>query len=167
MYRLNIKILNDELENVIRHYEDKPNMDGDAGMDLPFPIQTIVQSEETALIPLGISAEMRHHSDTYTSKPISYFIVPRSSIYKTPLRMSNSIGVIDSGYRGELMVPLDNNTDDDYMISPGERLFQIILPNLEEFEIQIVHELSDSKRGKGGFGSTGKWGVKYVRYTYD
>ena len=70
--------------------------------------------------------------------------------------MSNSIGVIDSGYRGELMVPLDNNTDDDYMISPGERLFQIILPSLEEFEVQIVGELSDSTRGSGGFGSTGK-----------
>ena len=156
MYRLNIKILQDELASIDRYYENKPNMDGDAGMDLPFPIQTIVQSEETALIPLGISAEMRHHSDTYTSKPISYFIVPRSSIYKTPLRMSNSIGVIDSGYRGELMVPLDNNTDDDYMISPGERLFQIIHPTLESFEVQIVDKLSDSKRGSDGFGSTGK-----------
>ena len=70
--------------------------------------------------------------------------------------MANSIGVIDSGYRGELMVPVDNPTDDDYMIKPGERLFQIILPNLEEFEVEIVDYLSDSERGEGGFGSTGK-----------
>ena len=70
--------------------------------------------------------------------------------------MANSIGVIDSGYRGELMVPVDNPTDDDYMIKPGERLFQIILPNLEEFEVEIVDELSETERGDGGFGSTGK-----------
>ena len=63
---------------------------------------------------------------------------------------------LDGGYRGELMVPVDNPTDDDYMITPGERLFQIILPNLEEFEVEIVDYLSDSERGDGGFGSTGK-----------
>ena len=54
------------------------------------------------------------------------------------------------------MVPVDNPTDDDYMIKPGERLFQIILPNLEEFEVEIVDYLSDSVRGEDGFGSTGK-----------
>mgnify|MGYP005810076225 FL=1 len=156
MYKLNIKILQDELVNIDRYYDNKPNLVGDAGMDLAFPIQTIVQSEETALIPLGVSAEMIRIRNGFV-KPVSYFIVPRSSIYKTPLRMSNSIGVIDSGYRGELMVPVDNDTDDDYMITPGERLFQIILPSLEEFEIQIVDKLSDSTRGSGGFGSTGKW----------
>jgi len=99
---------------------------------------------------------MTHHVGLHLSKPKSYFIVPRSSIYKTPLRMANSIGVIDSGYRGELMVPVDNMTDEDYYIKPGERLFQIILPSLNEFEVQIVDELSDSERGVGGFGSTGK-----------
>jgi len=99
---------------------------------------------------------MRQYVMLKVNRARSFFIVPRSSIYKTPLRMANSIGVIDSGYRGELMVPVDNPTDDDYMITPGERLFQIILPNLEEFEVEIVDYLSDSERGDGGFGSTGK-----------
>ena len=70
--------------------------------------------------------------------------------------MSNSIGVIDSGYRGELKVPVDNNTDDDYYIETGERLFQIIHPALEPFEVEIVDSLSPTERGEGGFGSTGK-----------
>jgi len=156
MYRLNIKILNNDLDSAGKYYDDTPNMEGDAGLDLPFPSQYIIQSQETVLVPFGISAEMTHHVGLHLSKPKSFFIVPRSSIYKTPLRMANSIGVIDSGYRGELMVPVDNMTDEDYYIKPGERLFQIILPSLNEFEVQIVDELSDSERGDGGFGSTGK-----------
>ena len=166
-YKLSIKISDDPLSNTQKYYkkwldadgrqrDTPPNLEGDAGMDLYFPTQQIVQSQETVLVPFGISAEMTHHVGLHLSKPKSYFIVPRSSIYKTPLRMANSIGVIDSGYRGELMVPVDNPTDDDYMITPGERLFQIILPNLEEFEVEIVDYLSDSVRGEGGFGSTGK-----------
>ena len=151
MLKLKLKILDDGMNSINRYYKVKQNLDGDSGFDLYFPMQTIVQSEETALISMGIAAEM-----TNDGKPQGFYVVPRSSIYKTPLRMSNSIGVIDSGYRGELMVPLDNNTDDDYMISPGERLFQIIHPTLESFEVQIVDKLSDSKRGSDGFGSTGK-----------
>ena len=159
--KLLLRPLNDEIKSM---YHDEAletsNINresrGDAGLDLYFPTQQIVQSRETALIPLGISAEMRQYVMLKVNRARSFFIVPRSSIYKTPLRMANSIGVIDSGYRGELMVPVDNPTDDDYMITPGERLFQIILPNLEEFEVEIVDYLSDSERGDGGFGSTGK-----------
>ena len=156
MYRLNIKILNNDLDSADKYYEDTPNMEGDAGLDLPFPSQYIIQSQETVLVPFGISAEMTHHVGLHLSKPKSFFIVPRSSIYKTPLRMSNSIGVIDSGYRGELMVPVDNMTDEDYYIEKGERLFQIIHPTLQPFEVEMVTGLSSTKRGEGGFGSTGK-----------
>ena len=156
MYRLNIKILNNDLDSAGKYYDDTPNMEGDAGLDLPFPSQYIIQSQETVLVPFGISAEMTHHVGLHLSKPKSFFIVPRSSIYKTPLRMSNSIGVIDSGYRGELMVPVDNMTDEDYYIEKGERLFQIIHPTLQPFEVEMVTGLSSTKRGEGGFGSTGK-----------
>ncbi len=151
MVKLKIKILQDDLDNTERYYKTKPNLDGDAGFDLYFPRQAIVMSCETALVKLSIQVEMISNGT-----PQSFYVVPRSSIYKTPLRMSNSIGVIDSGYRGELMVPIDNNTDDDYMITPGERLFQIIHPSLKPFDVEIVDELSNSKRGSGGFGSTGK-----------
>jgi dUTP pyrophosphatase len=86
---------------------------------------------------------------------ISYLLVPRSSIVKTPFRMSNSIGIIDAGYRGNLMAYVDrlNNSD---ILRENERLFQIVLPNLKPIDrIEIVDELSSSSRGTGGFGSTG------------
>jgi len=149
MVNLNIKILD---ESARRYYEkSEVGYKGDAGFDLYFPEQHLVCAYETALIPLGISGEM---TDEYV--PISYYVTPRSSIYKTPLRMANSIGVMDSGYRGEFKVPVDNNSDEDYMITPGDRLFQVIHPLLIPFTTKIVENLSDSERGEGGFGSTGK-----------
>ena len=90
------------------------------------------------------------------STNISFQLVPRSSIWRTPLRQSNSIGIIDAGYRGRLMVPVDNISNEDYIIKSGERLFQIVHPLLEPVGVELVDELSDSERGSGGFGSTGK-----------
>ena len=88
--------------------------------------------------------------------PTSYMLVPRSSISKTPLRMANSIGIIDAGYRGEIMAAVDNRGDKDYMIVPGQRLFQIVHPTLCPFNVGVVDKLSETDRGDGGFGSTGK-----------
>ena len=85
------------------------------------------------------------------------YIVPRSSIgAKTPLRLSNSIGVIDSGYRGELIALYDNISDFDYTINAGDRIAQLIIMPSYRFKPQIVDILPDSSRGEGGFGSTGK-----------
>ena len=85
-----------------------------------------------------------------------YFLFPRSSISKTPLRLANSIGLIDGGYRGEIMAVCDNIKDYDFSISKGDRLFQLVSADLSTIEFKIVKELSDSTRGSGGFGSTGK-----------
>jgi len=100
---------------------------------------------------MGIACEM---TDEYL--PVSYMLVPRSSISKTPLRMANSIGIIDAGYRGEIMAAVDNTSDKDYMVVPGQRLFQIVHPTLYPFNVAVVDELSETERGDGGFGSTGK-----------
>ena len=83
-YKLSIKISDDELSNTHKYYKDTPpNLEGDAGLDLYFPTQQIVQSQETALIPFGISAEMTHHVGLHLSKPKSYFIVPVSYTHLT------------------------------------------------------------------------------------
>ena len=85
------------------------------------------------------------------------YIVPRSSTgAKTPLRLSNSIGVIDSGYRGELKILYDNRSDSDYNIVAGDRIAQLIVMPSYHFKPQVVDILPDSTRGEGGFGSTGK-----------
>jgi dUTP pyrophosphatase len=149
MLDLRIKILDDEVSS---YYKDRTTTyDGDAGMDLYCPHQLIIEPNETHLIKMGIACEM---TDEYL--PVSFMLVPRSSISKTPLRMSNSIGIIDSGYRGEIMASVDNISNEDYMITPGQRLFQIIHPTLYPFNTDVVKELSETERGDGGFGSTGK-----------
>ena len=149
MLDLRIKILDDEVSS---YYKDRnTTYDGDAGMDLYCPHQLIIEPNETLLIKMGIACEM---TDEYL--PVSFMLVPRSSISKTPLRMSNSIGIIDSGYRGEIMASVDNISNEDYMITPGQRLFQIVHPTLYPFNTDVVNELSETERGDGGFGSTGK-----------
>lgn len=85
------------------------------------------------------------------------YILPRSSIgMKTGLRLSNSVGVIDSEYRGEIGVMYDNHSDDPYEIHKDDRIAQMIVMPVHQFKPQPVDILSETERGEGGFGSTGK-----------
>lgn len=97
--------------------------------------------------------------------PIGYTMYPRSSLSKTPLRMANSVGVIDSGYRGPLLGAFDvlGNLNTlglgELLVEEKQRLVQICHPGLEPFRVVLVDRLDDlgtTCRGKGGFGSTGK-----------
>lgn len=84
-------------------------------------------------------------------------IVPRSSMgAKTPLRLSNSMGVIDSLYRGRLGILYDNLSDSPYTINAGDRVAQLLIFPSYHFMPQVVETLDDTERGDGGFGSTGK-----------
>ena len=122
--------------------------DGDAGLDLYVLEDQTFKPGETGKIKLGISCE------NVDGK--GYFLFPRSSISKTPLRMANSIGLIDGGYRGEIMAVCDNIKDYEFSISKCDRLFQLVSADLSSIEFEIVENLSNSTRGEGGFGSTGK-----------
>lgn len=85
------------------------------------------------------------------------YILPRSSIgMKTGLRLSNSVGVIDSEYRGEIGVMYDNHSDEPYEIHKGDRIAQMIVMPVHQFKPQPVDILNETERGEGGFGSTGK-----------
>ena len=97
---------------------------------------------------------------------VGYYLYPRSSIVKTPFRMANSVGIIDAGYRGEIMAVVDNidsvsndmKTCLERYMPPLSRVFQICAPSLEPFFVRIVEhecELGVTERGSGGFGSTG------------
>ena len=84
-------------------------------------------------------------------------IIPRSSIgAKTSLRLSNSVGLIDSGYRGELGVLYDNIDVNDVTIHQGDRIAQLLVMPSYRFQAKVVDILTDSDRGEGGFGSSGK-----------
>lgn len=86
----------------------------------------------------------------------SYYLYPRSSISKTPLRLANSVGIIDAGYRGHIMAKVDNLSDSEYIIKRGDRLFQICMPDLTMPNVILDTVSVDTQRGAGGFGSTGR-----------
>ena len=122
--------------------------DGDAGLDLYVLEDIHFEPGETQAIKLGISCE--------PEDGIAYYLFPRSSISKTPLRMSNSIGLIDGGYRGEIMAMCDNIKTESYMAEKGQRLFQLVATDSSPIHYELVEELQMTTRGTGGFGSTGK-----------
>ena len=81
----------------------------------------------------------------------------RSSVgTKLDLVLSNQVGVIDSDYRGEVMLPLRNLGRSARVINSGTRIAQMIITPINQVDIEVVKELSETKRGDGGFGSTGK-----------
>tara|TARA_Y100001970_G_scaffold115107_1_gene143471 strand:- start:81 stop:518 length:438 start_codon:yes stop_codon:yes gene_type:complete len=144
--KLKIKTLNETANELYQnhgHFHD-----GDAGLDLYILEDASFSPGETKLIKLGISCEPEDGK--------AYFLLPRSSISKTPLRLANSIGLIDGGYRGEIMAPCDNIKDFEYQIERGQRLFQLVAADCSPISYKIVDNLSDTTRGDGGFGSTGK-----------
>ena len=121
--------------------------DGDAGLDLYVLEDLHFDPGETKAIKLGISCE--------PEDGIAYYLFPRSSISKTPLRMANSIGLIDGGYRGEIMAVCDNIKSESYTTEKGQRLFQLVAMDSSPIQYELVEELEMTTRGTGGFGSTG------------
>ena len=124
----------------------------------------------TFRVPLGVKCAMSVVATTPATPTertaVGYYLYPRSSIVKTPFRLANSVGIIDAGYRGEIMAVVDNidaaNNDMKVCIErhmpPMSRVFQICAPSLEPFFVRIVEhesELGVTERGSGGFGSTG------------
>jgi dUTP pyrophosphatase len=120
-----------------------------AGFDF-FCIEDLtIKPKETLIVKTGLSVEI----------PNGYFmsIVPRSSTgIKTPLRLANSVGIIDSDYRGELGLIFTNTNEIDFIVKKGDRLAQGYISEKIQMEIEEVKDLSETQRGDGGFGSTGK-----------
>jgi len=145
-----MKLIIKPLSEVARElYENHGHFhQGDAGLDLYAPEKIIFKPGETKGIKLQISCEPLDGK--------AYYLFPRSSISKTPLRMSNSIGLIDGGYRGEIMAMCDNIKNFEYIVEKGQRLFQLVATDSSPIEYELKDELSNTTRGSGGFGSTGK-----------
>ena len=124
--------------------------DTDAAADLYAPVdQTIPAHSYGNMIKTGVKIQL----------PEGWLamILPRSSMgVKTPLRLSNSVGLIDSGYRGELGVIYDNTSDNDYKVTAGDRIAQLLVMPSYRFQAKVVDILADSDRGEGGFGASGK-----------
>ena len=135
-------------------YEIKKETDGAAGFDLQYYSENdeelTIQPHDTVKIPLGIHVEI----------PSGYYgqISLRSSVGNT-LILTNAPGIIDSDYRGEIKLNVYNHTDHEIVIISGERLCQLIIRqeiHISPKRVNDVSELSETKRGQSGFGSTGK-----------
>ena len=101
----------------------------DSGVDIYFPEHILVQPGETTFINLGIQcAAFKYNCGLFQPSP--YYLYPRSSISKTPLRLANSVGIIDSGYRGDIIAAVDHIGKEPFLVRKGTRLFQICAPDL-------------------------------------
>ena len=157
LLNLQIKVVNttnDDLSHSDRYNDHRHYHQGDSGIDLYCPDRIIVEAGETKFIDLKIQCQMLKYIDDYKSIPVSYYLYPRSSITKTPLRLANSVGIIDAGYRGNIIACVDNIKNEEYIIEAGSRLFQICSSDLSPISIEIVNSLPETSRGIGGFGST-------------
>jgi dUTP pyrophosphatase len=134
-----------------------PYSDANAGVDLYCREDVEVQPGKVAFLKLGIAAKLVRNDGGSGSRSCHYWLLPRSSISKKGLMMANSVGVIDRTYRGELMgAVVVAGGAEPVKVSRGERLFQIVAPDMGHIAAAVpVEELDATVRGAGGFGSTG------------
>ena len=133
-------------DKVKQHNESFSGTHPNSGFDLASPIS--VQASETFKLDFKVRGAMYQNN-----MPIGYYLYSRSSIAKTGLRLANNVGIIDSGYRGNIMAYFDVIKNDN--VEVHQRLVQICAPDLGPFRIELVDSLDDTERGEGGFGSTG------------
>jgi dUTP pyrophosphatase len=145
----------------------------DAGFDLFANEQKFygpgwIDASPVNKVDYKIKCRASMHTDKYKSYNTGYYLHPRSSLSKTPLRLANSTGIIDSGYTGRIMAMFDvvnitdksYDTECDYVSNKYDRFVQICAPGLVPILVEVVeseHELGiTTQRGTGGFGSTGR-----------
>jgi dUTP pyrophosphatase len=149
-----------DINKYYANYESAHN--DDSGFDLPAIQEYIVNQTcqnnniKSTAINFGIKGCMK---DNNTGICVGYYLYPRSSFHKYPLIVGNHLGIIDAGYRGNIMgmvKPLypRPRPHPDIIIKKNTKLFQICSPDLSPFNIVIINELPESSRGTGGFGST-------------
>lgn len=143
---MTVKVIN-KSKNKLPQYETIHS----AGVDIRADIEEslTVMPLERVMVPTGLFVEI----------PSGYEIQvrPRSGLAaKHGITVLNSPGTIDADYRGEIKIILVNLSSTPYILNPEERVAQLVLAQYEQIEWETAHELSETERGTGGFGSTGK-----------
>ena len=143
---MQIRIIN-KSNNPLPAYETS----GSAGMDLRAFIEEeiVLKPLDRKLIPTGLFIEL---PEGYEAQ-----LRPRSGLaFKHGISLPNTPATIDSDYRGEVKIALINLSNEVFIVKNGERIAQMIIAKHEKAELIQVEEISETKRGEGGFGSTGK-----------
>jgi len=125
---------------------------GSAGLDLRACLDQALTLEpgQTELIPTGLSIHIEDPN-------LCAMILPRSGLgHKHGIVLGNLVGLIDSDYQGQLFVSCWNRGQSTFEVKPGERIAQLVLVPVVQAEFEVVDEFSDSHRGDGGFGSSGR-----------
>jgi dUTP pyrophosphatase len=143
---MKVRIVNKSKHPLPQYQTDhSAGLDLKANLDSPVTLKTL----ERALIPTGLFIEL---PEGYEAQ-----IRPRSGLaIKNGVTILNSPGTIDADYRGEIKIILINLSNEDFVINDGERICQMIIAKYEKVSLVEVEEISDTKRGSGGFGHTGK-----------
>ncbi|BCA96646.1 deoxyuridine 5'-triphosphate nucleotidohydrolase [Legionella antarctica] len=147
---IQLKILDSKIGDTI----PLPNYatDGSAGLDLRVCITDPIQiaPQETILLPTGLSI--------YIADPnLAAVILPRSGLgHKNGIVLGNLVGLIDSDYQGELKISCWNRSQEHFTINPGERIAQLVFIPVVQAAFEIVETFTQSSRGEGGFGSSGR-----------
>ena len=124
---------------------------GSAGLDLRACVQEkiILKPGATKMIPMGFAMYLKEED-------LAALVVPRSGLgSKHGIVLGNLVGLIDSDYQGELMVPAWNRSENEFEISPGDRIAQMIIVPVVHADFEIVDDFEESSRGVKGFGSSG------------
>ena len=131
----------------VPRYETK----GSAGLDLRACLEEklILKPASTEMIPMGFAMYLE-------DEELAALVIPRSGLgSKHGIVLGNLVGLIDSDYQGELMVPAWNRSNEEFEISPGDRIAQMIIVPILQANFEIVEDFEKSSRGSKGFGSSG------------
>ena len=131
----------------VPRYETK----GSAGLDLRACLEEklILRPGCTEMIPMGVAMYLE-------DEELAALVIPRSGLgSKHGIVLGNLVGLIDSDYQGELMVPAWNRSNEEFEISPGDRIAQMIIVPILQANFEIVEDFEKSSRGSKGFGSSG------------
>lgn len=145
---VDIKILDTRLRQMMPSYATP----GSAGLDLRACIEhtQTVKAGETVMIPTGMAI---HIDNAYYAA----LILPRSGLgHKHGIVLGNLVGLIDSDYQGQLLVSCWNRSKEPFILNPMERIAQLVIVPVVQADFHMVDEFSETDRGEGGFGSTGK-----------
>jgi dUTP pyrophosphatase len=155
---------NDELKNAyrnaVRDHNERIFINPyiDAGFDVLNPFASVATGGQVNKINFMVKCEATMVTDADKSFPTGFYMYPRSSLSKTPLRLANSVGIIDSGYRGNLIGAFDCSGS-SFQTVEHDRYVQICAPTLCPIFVIMVdneNQMEETMRGAGGFGSTGR-----------
>ena len=148
MQSLQVKILDERMRDQLPTY----GTPGSTGLDLRACIDEAIEIApgQTVLVPTGLAI--------YVEDPgYAAFILPRSGLgHKHGIVLGNLVGLIDSDYQGQLMVSTWNRGSTTFKLEPMERLAQLVVMPVQQVKLKVVKEFTESSRGTGGFGSTGR-----------